>query len=663
MFSYALKRAGGLVVLLMVFSVRADGWNYWGSVYIPNMQFGTQSAQLATDGTNLFYSTLIDGVYRAALADQYFSPMPLTGFPLWDANTNTNGFAVGNLAVAPHGTLLLSGAPVNVNSNTMSPPPSTFTNLLPVFYWWDETNQLWHAATVTNKTYPYTANVGNFSIAPDGSVWTCSGYAAYAYRSTDDGHSYTAFDINARVPTNYFPLPFNNLMTVGKVFSIVAGANNQVVIGTEAGGFLHTTNNGQTWTSLDPNFTNSNSINPLGRIGDAQITGLDHFGNFLCANFQMSQPPGYTNWNSVRLIGWHPADGSYFNAANGFLGGFGPARIITPPSGVTFTFMNQNYLLQGGLYRSPDGKNWTQFNQGSGLDFPFAPGITNALAAGNCIAALGNVIYIGVGNTFYSYDSTPPPITNRPPVALAQYLNLWEITPTNFTLAGYDADGDALNFTIVTPPQFGSLSGTPPNVTYTPPNNVATADRLLFLVDDGMATSAPVVVNFSVNAPANSPPAIAFTNPVNNSWRLAPTNLVFSATASDVNGIQQVNFFSGTNFIAVMVNPPYSFTWTNPPPGDYTLNAIAISKSEARTWAQPVTVSILAAMPNLSIQQVDANDVTLTWPLALDGFYVESAANANGPWTLSPYPPLYFANGQTATMPMADQQFFRLMRP
>ena len=664
MLSALFRRAGGLAVFLMAVSARADRWNYWGQVSIPNMQFGTQSAQLATDGTNLFYSTLIDGVYRAALADQNFSPMPLTGFPIWDANTNTNGFAIGNLAVAPHGTLLLSGSPVNINSNTISPPPSSFTNPLPVFYWWDETNQTWRAAAVTNKTYPYTGNVGNFSIAPDGSVWTCSGYASYVYRSTDDGHSYAAFDINARVPANYFPLPFNtSLMTVGKVFSIVAGPNNQVVIGTEAGGFLHTTNNGLTWTSLDPNFTNPNSVNPLGRIGDAQITGLDRGGNFFCANFQMSQSPGYANWSGVKLIGWHPADGSYYNAANGFLGGFGPARVFTPPSGVTFTFMNQNYLLQGGIFRSPDGKNWTQFNQGSGLDFPFAAGITNALGPGNCITTLGNVIYVGVGNALFSYDSTPPPITNRPPVALAQNINLWENTPTNFTLAGYDADGDALSFTILTPPQFGSLTGTPPDVTYTPSNNVTSTDRLLFLVDDGMATSAPVVVNFSVNSPANTPPIIAFSSPVNQSWRVAPTNLVFSATASDFNSIQQVDFFNGTNFLAFVVNPPYMFTWTNPAPGDYTLNALAVSKSEARAWAQPVTVSILPAAPILTIQQADAIDVSVTWPLALDGFYVESATGADGPWTLSPFPPLYFANGQTATIPMADQQFFRLMRP
>jgi len=124
-----------------------------------------------------------------------------------------------------------------------------------------------------------------------------------------------------------------------------------------------------------------------------------------------------------------------------------------------------------------------------------------------------------------------------------------------------------------------------------------------------------------------------------------------------------VNFYNGTNQLAFAINPPYTFTWTNPPPGDYTLNALAVSKLEARTWAQPVTICILPALPTLSITQADASNIAITWPLALDGFFVESAPDAAGPWTLSPYPQLYFTNGQTATIPKADQQFFRLMRP
>jgi hypothetical protein len=654
------QRAVWVALWLWAAAAHADNWNYWGQVLVTT----GAGPKLATDGTNIFYSTILDGVYRATLANRNFSLMPMTGFPLWDANTNTNGFAVANIATTPLGTIVISGSQISVSSNTITfNPPGSSANTLPVFYWWDETNQLWHAATITGKTYPYTGNVGNFSIAPDGSLWTCSGFYPYAYHSKDGGHSYTAFDINARVPTNYLPMP-SGQTTFGEVFSILAGWNNQIVIGTETGGFLHSTNNGTNWTSLDPNFTSTNSINPLGRIGDARIAGLDHCGNFLLNNYLLMQFPGYTNWNGVALIGWRPADGLYFPATNGFLANLGTGHIITPPSGVSFCFMNQNYLLQGGIYRSPDGKNWSQFNQGSGLDFPFAPGLTNALGAGGCIMALSNLVFIGTGGgTIYTFDSSPPPILNRPPVALPLNLTCWENTPTNITLAGSDADGDALNFTFITTSSNCLISGSAPNLTITPTNNFTGLIQLAFVVDDGVATSKPAFLNIAVDSPTNTLSIIALTNPVDGNVYLTPTNLTLAANASDPDGLRAVNFYADGSLIASVTNAPYVLTLTNVAAGDHTFSARAIDHFGARTWSAPVRVTVLPVAARLTIRQVDSENVAVTWPLDLDGFFVESASDLDGPWTLSPVPPLFFTNGQTATIPLGDRQFFRLMHP
>ena len=404
--------ASGLAIFLAAANALADGWNAWAKIHISNPHTGNSGAQIATDGTNFYYSFLANGVWSAPYATpSQFTQMPMTGFPLWDANTNTNGYAVVNIAVTPQGTVVISGTPVSINNFSVNfAPPAGLTNTLPVFYWWDATNQLWHAAAVTGKNYPYTVGVGNFSVAPDGSLWSCSGFASYAYRSTDGGRSYTAFDINAAVPSNYFPMPLTGETSFGKIFSIAAGLNNEVVIGTETGGFLHTTNNGQSWSSLDPNFTDPNSANPLGRIGNAEVVGIDGRGNFLCDNFEMvADFPGLAAWSGVTRIGYHPADGSYYYAGSGIPSNLGGPQIVTPPSGVSFTFLNQNYLLQGGVFRSSDGKDWTQFNQGSSLTNSFPNGITNALEAGNCITTLGNLVFIGVGSSFFEYDSTPPP--------------------------------------------------------------------------------------------------------------------------------------------------------------------------------------------------------------------------------------------------------------
>ena len=653
-----------LFSLLATFSIcssRADTWSHWTDVAIPGAQFGGAGAQLATDGTNIYYLTILDGVYRASLADGNFSVLPLTGFPLWDANTNTSGFAVQRIAATPQGTLVIAGSPVNVNSNLVTfNPPGSPTNTLPVFYWWDETNQLWHAATVTGKTYPYTSNVGNFSLAPDGSLWACSGFFPYAYRSTNGGHSYTAFDINARVPTNYFPLPLSNQSTFGALFSICASWNNEVVIGTETGGFLHTTNNGATWRSLDPNFTNTNSLNPLGRTGDARVAGLDHYGNFLCENFLPANSPAQNIWSGVKLIGWNPRDGAFFAATNGLPAGYGVALVLTRSSGVTYTFMNQGSNNLGGVYRALDGKNWSQFNDGLPS---VSPNVGNAQAAGNCLTVVSNTFYLGFGTGIYTFDSTPPPIVNRPPVALPQNMNLWQNSPTNLTLTGSDADGGALNFTVVAEPQHGTLTGTPPDLIYTPTNDFVGLDSFTFIASDGLTVSANRGFNLAINPLTNTLSTIALTNPVNGKYFIAPTNVLLSAAASDPNGIRVVNFYSGSLIIGQTSNTPYALILTNLAVGDYVFSARAIDNLGARTWSSPLRLTVLPVAPRASIRPVDSENVAVTWPLELDGFFIESAPDTAGPWTLSPIPPLYFTNGQTATIPIADQQFFRLMRP
>ncbi len=692
------KRWGCLAVLLMAMAVRADYWNYWGAVAFAG-QYTAPGDQLASDGTNLYYATELNGIWCASLADGNFSAMPMTGYPLWDANTNTNGFVVASIAATPQGALVICGAPVSIsvvsnNVDVAGNSPAALTNTLPVFYWWDGTNQLWHAATVAGKSYPYTANVGKFSIAPDGSVWACSGYYGFAYHSTDGGHSYTAFDVSARVPANYSPQPFTaNSFSTGKISSIVAGPDNEVVIGTETGGYLHTTNNGQTWASLDPNFTSTTSQNPLGRIADAVIFGFDAQGDFLCGGgtFPGGFPASaYSTWTGVPLIGWHPADGSRFAATNGFppFKGIGPATIHTTACGVSFMYLDQNYLLQGGIYYSFDGTNWTQFNDGlANLTTPFAMGLTNAVGKGDCITTVGNLVFVGGGydgnlgaDLIYEYDSsllTPPPppptvtnrlpalppITNRPPVALAQNLTLSENKPANFVLSGYDADGDALNFTVTTEPRQGALTGTPPALTYTPSNNITGLDSFYFAVDDGIATSAPVPVNVQINATGTLTPTVSLHGSATQPWLLAGASLTLSTTAADAAGIHQVNLYNGTSKLILGLPAPYVYTVTNLAAGNYIFNARATDTQEGSAWAAPLVITVLPVAPELSIQMADPADVAVSWPLALTGFFVETSATPEGPWSLSPEPPVAGATSQTATIPLTGAQFFRLMQP
>ncbi len=99
---------------------------------------------------------------------------------------------------------------------------------------------------------------------------------------------------------------------------------------------------------------------------------------------------------------------------------------------------------------------------------------------------------------------------NDLPVANAQSVGTMEDTPLAITLAGADVEGSNLSYAVVTPPGKGSLSGTPPNVTYIPALNSNGADSFTFRVNDGAANSANATVNIAVT-PVNDAPVASST--------------------------------------------------------------------------------------------------------------------------------------------------------
>jgi len=111
-------------------------------------------------------------------------------------------------------------------------------------------------------------------------------------------------------------------------------------------------------------------------------------------------------------------------------------------------------------------------------------------------------------------DSAPSTVSitiqpvNDPPVADAQSLQTPEDTSLNVFLSGSDVEGGSLVFTILDQPAHGTLTGTPPNLTYLPATNYHGADSFQFVANDGTTNSAPATVSLTVTA-VNDPPTVA----------------------------------------------------------------------------------------------------------------------------------------------------------
>ena len=109
----------------------------------------------------------------------------------------------------------------------------------------------------------------------------------------------------------------------------------------------------------------------------------------------------------------------------------------------------------------------------------------------------------GTGNP--ATDTITVTIENSAPVAETQTVTANEDTAVVIALTGSDVDGDNLTYAVTVQPEHGTLSGTPPALTYTPNENYNGSDSFSFKANDGQADSNTAAVNLNIN-PVNDVP-------------------------------------------------------------------------------------------------------------------------------------------------------------
>ena len=82
---------------------------------------------------------------------------------------------------------------------------------------------------------------------------------------------------------------------------------------------------------------------------------------------------------------------------------------------------------------------------------------------------------------------------NDAPVAHDQGVTTPEDTPVTITLGGSDVDQDSLSFGVATQPEHGSLSGTAPNLIYTPAAGYYGSDSFSFTASDGALSDTATI--------------------------------------------------------------------------------------------------------------------------------------------------------------------------
>lgn len=184
---------------------------------------------------------------------------------------------------------------------------------------------------------------------------------------------------------------------------------------------------------------------------------------------------------------------------------------------------------------------------------------------------------------------------NNTPWAYDQSVSTEEDTPVDITLEGFDPEnGYNIAYEIVSNPAHGELSGTAPNVTYTPDTDYVGADSFTFRTsDDKNAKSNVKTVSITVTSLNDDP----ILNPIGNKSVDELVELAFTATATDIDlPADSLTFSLEGSPAGANISSGGAFTWTPSEiqgPGIYTFTVkVCDSGTPVLCDSEVITVTV-----------------------------------------------------------------------
>ncbi len=230
-------------------------------------------------------------------------------------------------------------------------------------------------------------------------------------------------------------------------------------------------------------------------------------------------------------------------------------------------------------------------------------------------------------------SSTPATVSltvnavNDTPVATAQSVSTEQDTQLAVTLTGTDADNDPLTFAVVTGPANGVLSGTAPDLIYTPTPGVFGPDSFTFTASDLVSTSVEATVSITVFETNDAPVAFpdAYITDEDVVKIEAAPGVLFNDTDAEGDPLT-AELVTGTSNGAVVLNADGSFSYT--PNANYngpdSFTYVARDASEA---SLPVAVALTVNPVNdapVATPQAVSTDADTAVGITLDGTDTES---------------------------------------
>jgi hypothetical protein len=136
-----------------------------------------------------------------------------------------------------------------------------------------------------------------------------------------------------------------------------------------------------------------------------------------------------------------------------------------------------------------------------------------------------------------------------------------------------------------------------------------------YYIGTSSVASITIADNDTVTTPTNHPPVVRITEPTSNSIFMAPVDITIYAEPHDADGsVVTVEFFANaTSLGSVTPNPatagpqnPWHITWSNTPPGNYSLRAKATDNLGATNWSPAVYIAVRAEEPPRAVINVAA---------------------------------------------------------